>query len=62
MDSFKYLPVTANPLPGRRAQPVTYTAPTPNTGYPNKIANTQKVKTRGTGAATKATKHSTKMG
>ena len=37
--------------------------PTPNTaGYPNNIASTQTVKTRGTGAATKGTKHSAKMG
>lgn len=36
---------------------------TPNTaGYPNKIASTQTQKTRGTGAATKGTKHSKKMG
>ena len=33
-----------------------------NNGYPNKVANTQTVKTRGTGAATKGTGHSTKMG
>lgn len=31
-------------------------------GYPNNVASTQTVKTRGTGAATKATKHSKKMG
>jgi hypothetical protein len=31
-------------------------------GYPNNIANTQTVKTRGTGAATKGDKHTTKMG
>jgi hypothetical protein len=31
-------------------------------GYPNDVAKTQTVKTRGTGAATKATKHSKKMG
>ena len=37
--------------------------PVPNTaGYPNNIASTQTVKTRGTGAATKGNKHSTKMG
>lgn len=33
-----------------------------NNGYPNNIASTQTLKTRGTGAATKATKHSAKMG
>jgi hypothetical protein len=33
-----------------------------NNGYPNNIASTQTQKTRGTGAATKGTKHSSKMG
>lgn len=38
-------------------------APGPNTaGYPNNVANTQTQKTRGTGAATKGTNHSKKMG
>ena len=37
--------------------------PVPNiAGYPNKVANTQTVKTRGTGAATKGTNSSTKLG
>lgn len=37
--------------------------PVPNTaGYPNKVANTQTVKTRGTGAATKGTRSSKKLG
>lgn len=37
--------------------------PVPKTsGYPNNVANTQTQKTRGTGAATKGNKHSTKMG
>lgn len=37
--------------------------PVPNTaGYPNNVANTQTQKTRGTGAATKGTNHSKKMG
>lgn len=35
----------------------------PNTaGYPNNIASTQTVKVRGTGAQTKGTKCSTKLG
>lgn len=35
----------------------------PNTsGYPNRVANTQTVKTRGTGAATRGTKSSKKLG
>jgi hypothetical protein len=33
-----------------------------NNGYPNNIPNTQTEKTRGTGAATKGTGHSKKMG
>lgn len=37
--------------------------PVPNTsGYPNNIPSTQTQKTRGTGAQTKGTKHSKKMG
>lgn len=36
--------------------------PVPNTaGYPNNVPNTQTVKTRGTGAATKGTKSSQKL-
>lgn len=33
-----------------------------SSGYPNNIASTQTVKKRGTGAATKGTKCSTKLG
>lgn len=33
-----------------------------NNGYPNNVANTQTLKTRGTGAATKGTHSSKKMG
>lgn len=37
--------------------------PVPNTaGYPNNVANTQTVKTRGTGAAIKGNKSSKKLG
>lgn len=37
--------------------------PVPKTaGYPNNVANTQTVKTRGTGAATKGTRSSSKLG
>jgi len=37
--------------------------PVPNTsGYPNNVPNTQTQKTRGTGAATKGTGNSKKMG
>jgi hypothetical protein len=39
------------------------TVPTPDcSGYPNKVANTQTVKVRGTGAATKGLGASKKMG
>lgn len=31
-------------------------------GYPNNVANTQTLKTRGTGKAVRGNKHSTKMG
>lgn len=43
-------------------KPKPYSAPMGNNGYPNKIANTQTVKTRGTGAATKGTHSSKKLG
>ena len=37
--------------------------PVPNTGgYPNNVPNTQTVKTRGTGAGTKGTNSSKKLG
>jgi hypothetical protein len=37
--------------------------PVPDTsGYPNKVTNTQTLKTRGTGAATKGTGSSKKVG
>jgi hypothetical protein len=43
--------------------PKTYTVSNlGNNGYPNKVANTQTQKTRGTGAATRGTGHSKKMG
>lgn len=48
------------------AQPHTMTGSTKinmgNNGYPNNVPNTQTQKTRGTGAATKGTGHSKKMG
>lgn len=47
---------------GKYGQPKAYSASLGNNGYPNKIANTQTQKTRGTGAATKGTGHSKKMG
>lgn len=36
--------------------------PLGNNGYPNNVANTQTVKTRGTGAATRGTHSSKKLG
>ena len=39
------------------------TVPVPNVaGYPNKVVNTQTVKTRGTGAASRGTRSSKKLG
>ena len=51
-----------NPLPSRAKQPMNYTVDMGNNGYPNNVANTQTVKTRGTGAATKGTHSSKKLG
>lgn len=46
---------------GKYGQPKS--VPTPNCcDYPNKVANTQTVKIRGTGAATKGVRASKKMG
>lgn len=46
-------------MQSKQPQPV----PVPNTsGYPNNAPNTQTVKTRGTGAATKGAKSSKKLG
>ena len=42
--------------------PKTYKVDMGNNGYPNNVANTQTVKTRGTGAATKGTHSSKKLG
>jgi hypothetical protein len=39
-----------------------YSVDTGNNGYPNKIANTQTLRTRGTKLATKGNSSSTKMG
>jgi hypothetical protein len=43
-------------------QPKPYPIPPNNSGYPNNVPNTQTVKTRGTGAATKGTNSSKKLG
>lgn len=43
--------------------PIILNTPKPaSNGYPNNVANTQTLKVRGTGAATKGTGCSTKMG
>ena len=47
---------------GKYKQPSSYSDPMGNNGYPNNVANTQTVKTRGTGAATKGTHSSKKLG
>jgi hypothetical protein len=47
---------------GKYGQPKPYSGPMGNNGYPNTVANTQTQKMRGTGAATKGTGHSKKMG
>ena len=46
---------------GKYDQPKPSHEPLGNNGYPNKVANTQTVKTRGTGAATKGTNSSKKL-
>jgi hypothetical protein len=43
-------------------QPKPAHEPLGNSGYPNNVPNTQTVKTRGTGAATKGTNSSKKLG
>lgn len=47
---------------GEYRSPKPYSGDLGNNGYPNKVANTQTVKTRGTGAATKGTRSSKKLG
>lgn len=42
-------------------QPKPVNGPYGNNGYPNNVPNTQTVKTRGTGAATRGTKSSSKL-
>ena len=61
-DKFEYFPAeTADPC-GKYVQPKPYTQPTPNTGYPNAISNTQTQRTRSTKNTSKGFGHSTKMG
>jgi hypothetical protein len=55
-DKFEFLPATAPPLPPRRAQPRPYGGN--NSVDMERPKNTQTLKTRGTGAATKGTNYS----
>ena len=61
-DKWSYLSADANPLPSRRQQTRDYSVGMGENGYPNKIANTQTLRTRGTKLATKGNSSSTKMG
>jgi hypothetical protein len=61
-DKCKFFPAETKDPIGKYKQPETYTGDTGNNGYPNNIANTQTVKVRGCGAATKGCGASTKMG
>ena len=61
-DKWSYLSASANPLPSRRQQPMDYSVDLGNSGYPNKIANTQTMRTRGTKNTTRGNSNSTKMG
>ena len=47
---------------GKYGQPKTYSDPTGNNGYPNKVANTQTERTRGCKNTTRGYGHSKKMG
>jgi hypothetical protein len=61
-DKWSFFPAeTADPV-GKYTQPKEYTDTMGENGYPNAVANTQTMKTRGTGAATKGTNNSKKMG
>jgi hypothetical protein len=61
-DKATFFPAETKDPIGKYKQPEIYTGDTGNNGYPNNIANTQTVKTRGTGAATKGTNSSSKLG
>ena len=57
-----FLGAGENPLPSRAKQPMDYTVDMGNNGYPNNVARTDTVKTRGTGAATKGLNSGKKLG
>ena len=60
-DKATFFPAETKDPIGKYKQPEIYTGDEGNNGYPNNIANTQTVKTRGTGAATKGTNSSSKL-
>lgn len=61
-DKFEYFPADTQDPINKYVQPKPYVQPTPNTGYPNGIANTQTERTRGTKNTTHGVGHSKKMG
>jgi len=60
--TWPFLGAGENPLPSRAKQPMDYSVDMGNNGYPNKIANTQTLRTRGTKNTTRGNSSSTKMG
>lgn len=61
-DKFDFFPATTADPVGKYTQTRPYTQPTPNTGYPNAVANTQVERTRGTKNTSRGFGHSKKMG
>ena len=61
-DKFNYFPAETKDPIGKYTQPMDDVGPDSQNDYPNDIPSTQTQKTRGTGAATKSLKHTTKMG
>lgn len=62
-EGWPFLGAGENPLPSRAKQPMSYTqADLGNNGYPNAVANTQTLRTRGTKNTTRGNSSSTKMG
>jgi hypothetical protein len=59
--TWPFLGAGENPLPSRAKQPMEYQVPN-TSGYPNNVARTDTLKTRGTGAATKGLNSSKRMG
>jgi len=61
-DKFEYFPADTKEPCEKYVQPKPYTQPTPNSGYPNAVPNTQTQRTRGTQNTTRGFGHSKKMG